>query len=185
MRRRVAKGGESAEFFAASFGHEVAELRFVIGKILEWARARPLLTHEKKRGKRHETEQCRGRAKGRWRNEMVKPRAESVIAGLIVIRDAENELLREQVRCCRCRFTTTATLTLLAFEKPAVIEYRGQFLGRAFIGFVVTLASPGEHDPDDMVKIVCPDRVQTHSTPFGWQQELWFVALVFCGDKSA
>ena len=118
------------------------------------------------------------------RNDLVEPRAESVIAGLIVIRDAENELLREQVRCC-CWFVTTATLTLPALEKPAVLECRGQLLRRAFIRFVVTLAGPGEHHADDMMKIVCPHRVQTHATAFGREQELWFVALVFRGDKSA
>ena len=66
-----------------------------------------------------------------------------------------------------------------------MLERRGQLLDRAFIGFVVTLADPGEHDPDDMVKIIRPDRVEAHSAPFGRQQELRLVALVFRDDKSA
>ena len=43
-RRRIAKSGEAAEFFPAPFGYEVAKAGFVIGKVLKWARGRPLLT---------------------------------------------------------------------------------------------------------------------------------------------
>ena len=115
---------------------------------------------------------------------MIEPRAEGVIAGLIMIRNAENELLRKQVRR-RSWLAATATLALPAFEKPSVLECRGQLLSRTFIRFVVTLAGPGEHHADDMMKIVGPNCVQTHATALGRQQELWFIALVFRGDKSA
>ena len=66
-----------------------------------------------------------------------------------------------------------------------MLERRSQFLDRAIIKFVVTLAGPGEHDPDDMMKIVRPNRVQIHATPCRRQQELWLVSFVLRGDKSA
>ena len=183
-RRRVAEGGESTEFFPASFGHEMAERRFVIGKIEEWTRGGPLLAHENKRSERHETKQSRGGAKGRRRDDMIEARAESVIAGLIVIRDAENELLREQLQCCS-RLAKTATPALPALEKPAVLEGRGQLINCALIRFVVTLAGPSEHDSDDMVKIIRPDRVAGPFHPVRGKQEPCFVAFVFRDDKSA
>src|SRR4029450_13075949 len=114
---------------------------------------------------------------------MIESRTEGVIAGLVVIRNAENELVRKQARRC-CWLATTAMLPLPALEKPAVLERRGQLIRRAFIRFVVTLAGPGEHHADDMMKIVCPDRVQTHATAFGREQKLWFIPLVFRDDKS-
>ena len=54
---------------------------------------------------------------------MIEPRAEGVIAGLIVIRNAENELLRKQNR--RCWLVTTATVPLPALEEPTVLERCG------------------------------------------------------------
>ena len=100
---------------------------------------------------------------------MIEPRAEGLIAGLIVIGNAENELLRNQVRRLRW-LATTATLALPAFEKPSVLERRGQLLSRTFIRFVVPLAGPGQHHADNVMKIVGPDRVKTEGLGVrGWE----------------
>ncbi len=181
---RVPEAGKSTKFRPAAFGHETAKMRFVIGKILKRSGGGPFLTHQDQRRVRNQTEERRGGAKSCRRDQLAKPRPESMIPDLVMIRDAKDERLRWQLSRLRGLIVVAADAGF-ALEKPTMFKRGGKLVDRPLIWAVITFARAGQHHPDDVVKVVRPDGVEADSIFLRWEEELDLVALVLRRDKTA
>lgn len=177
---RVGEGGELLELVAPSRRHELAKRGLMIGEVEEGRRCRELLSGEDQ-GRLRRQEQQRQRCTVLVQpDEVVQALSHGAVPDLVVVLEAEDEGVGRLVGHTRAARAIQVSRSLPLVEEPVLNrpDDVGQLAG---VVLVVPVALAGQRRVHGVVKIVCPDGVESVSTTADWIDQSHVVAIAL-GD---